>query len=62
MHLQNLTQIEFATSPNAEIREYDTILASSDIEALTSGYIGMNPIAEPTIPTGNENKLTSKSY
>lgn len=62
MHLQNLTQIEFATSPDAEIREYDTILASSDIEALTSGYADMDRIAEATIPTGNGNQSKSTSY
>lgn len=40
MHLQTLSQIEFTTTPEAEIREYDTILNKSDIERLSVGYTG----------------------
>lgn len=40
MSLGKLAQFEFTTTPNAEIREYDTVLKKSDIESLTVGYIG----------------------
>lgn len=40
MSLSKLAQIEFTTTPDAEIREYDTILRKSDIECLSVGYFG----------------------
>ena len=40
MSLSKLAQIEFTTTPDAEIREYDTILKKSDIESLSVGYFG----------------------
>lgn len=40
MSLAKITQVEFTTTPNAEIREYDTVLKKSDIESLSVGYIG----------------------
>lgn len=41
MSLSKLAQIEFTTTPDAEIREYDTILRKSDIESLSVGYFGV---------------------
>ena len=40
MSLSKLAQIEFTTTPDADIREYDTILRKSDIESLSVGYFG----------------------
>lgn len=61
MHLQTLSQIEFTTTPEAEIREYDTILKKSDIERLSVGYTGETDTT-PIIPTGNGNQSKSTSY
>ena len=40
MSLSKLSQIEFTTTPDADIRQYDTILRKSDIESLSVGYTG----------------------
>ena len=40
MSLSKLAQIEFTTTPDADIRQYDTILKKSDIESLSVGYTG----------------------
>ena len=40
MSLSKLAQIEFTTTPDADIRQYDTILRKSDIESLSVGYFG----------------------
>ena len=51
MSLAKMTQIEFTTTPNGEIREYDTVLKKSDIESLTVGYTG-----KPVTISGSKSK------
>lgn len=58
MHLQTLSQIEFTTTPEAETREYDTILKKSDIERLSVGYTGETE----TTPIRNTSSASEKIY
>lgn len=63
MHLQTLSQIEFTTTPEAEIREYDTILKKSNIERLSVGYTGeteATPIRSTT--SASEKVFTYTTY